>query len=178
MTFTHNPQKAHTSSVRAKSTTSPTRTAVIAPAPRRPADAANSLFWNILPVSPYSGRFCRPILPAMAVSHRKQIFYRFDVQNNFSSHCLTASSNSLSWKILRVSPYDRIFCGQALASCPPKPFRTKILPGRYQKIIFPQTANSPLVRAPRSKPASPSFLASSRIRSYDVAFRFFQEASC
>lgn len=178
MTFTHNPQEAHTSSVRAKSATSPTRTAAIASAPRHPAGAANSLFWNILPVSHYSGIFCRPILPALAVSHRKQIFYRFDIQKYFSSHRQTASSNSLSWNILRVSPYDRRFCGQEPASCPPKPFRTNTLPGRYQKNNFATDWHFAFAHAPRPKPASPSFLASFRIRSYHVAFRFFQEASC
>lgn len=176
MTFTHNPQKAHTNSVRAKSATSPTRTAAIASAPRHPAGAANSLFWNILPASPYPGRFWGPIPSALAVSHRKQIFCRFDFKKGSSAHRPTTSSNSLFWKILRVSPYSRIFCESTQASETTKPFRYNILPDRYQKII-----SRPPIRFrahPRSTPASPSFLASARTRSYDVAFRSFQEASC
>ena len=46
--------------------------------------SAKSLFWKILPLSPYSRRFCGPNSAAFVVTLRKQVFYRFDRKKCFT----------------------------------------------------------------------------------------------
>ena len=151
MTFTHNPQKAHTSSVRAKSATSPTRIVATVSAPqRRVASSANSLFLKILPLSPYSGRFCGLARTPLACNlHEFNILAGRDQKYWRTTPGHRSSANSLFQKILPVSPYVGRFCEEECRPCLRNSNESKILAKTPSKFIT-------VARPPRTRPTRPA----------------------
>lgn len=88
----------------------------IPPATKNPAFVApevrcNSLFWNILPVSPCGSIFCKPSPAAASVkSFEINILTVLPSKNSYPSRHAELAANSRFWNILRPSPFLSIFC--------------------------------------------------------------------
>jgi hypothetical protein len=123
--------------------------------------AANSLFWKILPVSPFDPRFCGRKSGSSTSNFHEFNILRTEIRKKEiaripstidsgsltntdpprpSTHSLKnvrpskRSTNSLFWKILPVSPFNPRFCGHETISQTRKSNESKILRKVIRKI--------------------------------------------
>ena len=150
-------------SVRAKPATGPTRMDARVPAPRRRvADSANSLFLKILPLSPYSGRFCgRYRIPLACNLHEFNILAGRDQKNSRTSPLHKSTANSLFKKILPLSAYVGRFCEEQCRLFPRNFNESKILAKTPSKIYHRGRVGEKSPTRPAPEPSLALLLAAS-----------------
>ena len=120
-----------------------------------------SLFRNILPISPYGSRFCRPIclslssksfgMNILATSKKKIVRASTKLR---PIRAQTPGANSLLRKILRVSPVGSRFCRASSLSVSCKLFRMNILKETSKKLRATPIQLKYLSRRPFPIPAT------------------------